>query len=183
GWPGFGREPADEQGGCNVEGQVGHDPRRRAPEMRARVERDRIACLDVELTRITRRELTERRERALVALDRDDMRLLLKKRAGEPAGAGADLDHGHAGERTRGARDAAGEVEIEQKILAERFLGGKAVPSDHLAQRRQIIGRAHAGSAKVCVSARSASLAASFSAAIRLVGSARPLPAMSKAVP
>ena len=108
---------------------------------------------------------------------------LREQRAREAARAGADLDDGHAVERAGRARDAAGEVEIEQEILAERFFGGKTVPPDHLPQRRQIIDRAHAGSASGGVSAWAASRAASRSAAIRLDGSARPVPAMSKAVP
>ncbi len=40
----------------------------------------------------------------------------------EPARPGTDLDHGDAVERAGGACDAAGEVEVEQEVLAERLL-------------------------------------------------------------
>ncbi len=56
---------------------------------------------------IVRGDLAERRDRALVALDRDDARALREQRAREPAGTGPDLDHGHAVERAGRARDAA----------------------------------------------------------------------------
>ena len=136
-----------------------------------------------------RRDFAERRERPLVALHRDDTaRAFGEQRPREPAGAGPDLDHGDAFERARGAGDAAGEIEVEQKVLAERFLRGKLVPPDHVAQRRQAVGRgcAHASAAagfRCLRASAAASRAASFSAAIRLDGSARPVPAMSKAVP
>ena len=55
-------------------------------------------------------------------LDGDDMRgAEREQRAGQPAGPGADLDDGCVLQLARGARDAAGEVEVEQEILAERL--------------------------------------------------------------
>ena len=72
-----------------------------------------------------RGDLGERRDRALVALDRDDAGGAFgEQRARQPARARADLDHRDAVERSGGARDAAGQVEIEQEILAERLAGG-----------------------------------------------------------
>ena len=79
-------------------------------------------------------------------------------------------------QRARGARDPRGEVEVEQEILSERFAGRQGVLANDLAERRKVVDRAHAGCA-------AAMRAASRSAAIRLDGLARPLPAMSKAVP
>ena len=102
--------------------------------------------------------------------------------ARQPARPGPDLDHRHAVERTGGARDAGGEVEIEQEILAERLARREVVAADHLAQRRQVVERGHQPTA-ARIAAGAVSRDASFSAATRLVGSARPLPAMSKAVP
>ena len=49
-----------------------------------------------------------------------------QQRTGQPAGARADLDDGHAVERPGGAGDARRQVEIEQEILAERLLGRRA---------------------------------------------------------
>ena len=88
----------------------------------ARVECERVAGDDVQPAGIVRRDLLERGDGALVALDRDHPRRALgEQRAGQAAGAGTDLDHGDAVERAGGARDAAGEIEIEQEILAERL--------------------------------------------------------------
>ena len=72
-----------------------------------------------------RGDLVERGDGALVALDGDDAarRLRASSARVKPARAGADLDHGGALERAGGARDARGQIEIEQEILAERFLG------------------------------------------------------------
>ena len=76
---------------------------------------------------IVRGDLGQRRDRALVALDRDHVRGAFgEQRARQPAGSGADLEHRDAFERAGGARDAAGEIEIEQEILAERLAGGEA---------------------------------------------------------
>src|SRR5262249_49788948 len=134
--------------------------------------------------RIPLGDLVERRDRAVVALDRDHpARVRCEERAGEPARPGTDLDHVYTGERTRRAGDASGEVEIEKKILAKRLLGSETVSAYHLAERWKTINGAHARSATGREWDRDESLAASWRAAIRLVGSARPVPAMSKAVP
>ena len=98
-----------------------------------------------------------------------------KQRAREPAGTGADFHDGRSFQRAGGARDPRGEVEVEQKILAERFARRQGVFADDVAQRRQIVDRAQDIAA--------AMRAASCNAAIRLDGLARPVPAMSKAVP
>src|SRR5690606_5025146 len=76
------------------------------------------------------------------------------------------------------AGDAAGQVQVEQKVLAERLAGGEAVPGDDLAQGRQRVeaGPAHPGDLP-------ARRAARRSASIRLRGLAVPLPASGSAVP
>ena len=90
-----------------------------------------------------------------------------------PPGPGPISTTTIAFERAGGARDAAGQIEVEEKILAERLLGLRAVRGDDFAQRRQAVrGEAHG-----------ARRAASRNASIRLVGLASPLPAMSNAVP
>ena len=89
------------------------------------------------------RDFAECCDGAVVALDRDHLaRAFGEQRAGEAAGSGPDLDHGDAVERARGAGDPAGEVEVEQEVLAERALGGERMAGDHLTQRRQVIGLA-----------------------------------------
>ena len=124
-------------------------------------------------------DLLQSRKASLVALDGDDLlRALRQQRAGEAAGAGADLHHHYALQRPGGARDAAGQIEIEQEILAERLARIEPERGDDLAQRRQaVLGERSGGGA------HAVSRAASRAAAIRLDGWARPCPAMSKAVP
>ena len=107
--------------------------------------RQRVGGDDVEAARVALGDLRERGDGALVALDGDDAPGAVgEQRAREPAGAGTDLDHGHAVERAGGAGDAGGEIEIEQEVLAERFSRAQIVPFDHLSQRREVVDRAHA---------------------------------------
>src|SRR5262249_46727820 len=120
-------------------------------------------------------ELVQRRNASRVAFDRNHALCSQRQqRAGEAARSGPDLHDRDAFEWSRGPRDAAGEVEVEEKILSERSTGGQTVTADYLAQRREVVDLAHAASAR---------RAASRSAATRLDGFARPLPAMSNAVP
>src|SRR5262249_61014167 len=80
---------------------------------------------DLEPAGVTFRDLGKRAERALVALDGDlPAGADGDERAREAARSGPDLDHVHAVERPGRARDAGGQVEVEQEVLAERFLGG-----------------------------------------------------------
>ena len=85
-------------------------------------------------------------------------------------------------ERAGGARDAAGQVEVEQEVLAERFLGGEAVPA---------ITSRSGGRSSICAIMRAARAPAALAGEPRRQlqrrdqarGSAVPVPAMSKAVP
>ena len=84
-------------------------------------------------------------------------------------------------ERSRSAGDPAGQIEIEEKILAEAPACNDAVPSDHLAQRRQ--GGRKWIALQLPPERLAAISAASRSAAIRLSGRAVPRPAIASAVP
>src|SRR5262245_2959536 len=124
----------------------------------------------------------ECRDGAAVAFNRDDMRSTFgDKRARQTAGAGPNFKNGDAVEWSGGARDATGQIEVEQEILTERFFGRKIMAPDDLAQRRKA-GFAHFAAARAGCSCAE-SLAARLIAAIRLDGSARPVPAISNAVP
>ncbi len=90
-----------------------------------------------------------------------------------PAGTGADFEDGRLVQRSGGAGDPAGQVEIEQEVLAERFFRREIVFGDHFAQR---------GEGVVHLLAR-AIRPASSTASVRLVALARPVPASAKAVP
>ena len=109
----------------------------------------------------------------------ETMRDLLRRAAAahKAARARADFDHGSVFQRTGGAGDAARQVEVEQEVLAERFLGHEPMGANDLAQGRQVVDLAHGWPALA------PRRAASLIAAIRLSGRAMPFPAMSKAVP
>src|SRR5262249_35200263 len=96
--------------------------------------------------------------------------------AREPAGTGTDFHDGGALQRPGGARDPRGQIEIEQEVLAERFACRQRMLANDFAERRKIVDSAHARPAVAIRSARR-------SAATRLAGLARPVPAMSNAVP
>ena len=133
-------QPGDQQRRGYVVGQVGDDRDPRA-EASGR-DRARVALDHPEPAGMGGGELGERRRAAPVALDRDDARgRRFEERAGEAAGAGADFHHRRAGERLRAADDPAGQVEVEQEMLAESLPGAEPVPGDHLAERREAVSQ------------------------------------------
>ena len=173
--PRLDREPADQQRGRDVVGQVGDDFRLGAAEQRPRIESLRVGVDDIQPSRITSRNRLKRGQRACVVFDGDDTpRAQRQQRPRQPAGARPDLDNGRILKRTCGARDPRGQVEVQQEVLAQRFAGRERVLANDLAQRWKVVDRAHDAQAM---------RAASRNAAIRLAGLARPLPAISKAVP
>ena len=153
-------------------------------EARARIERERVRRDDVEAPGIVLGDLLQRRNGALIALDGDHASgAECQQCARQAARPRTDFQHRHAGERTRRAPDARGQVEVEKEILSERFSGDEIMPANDVAQRRQAVRRSgHDAGSRAWLSAL-ASRAASRSAATRLVASAAPVPAMSKAVP
>ena len=72
GRPRLERQPGDQQRGRDVVGQVGDDADRAAVEIGRRIDLQRVAGDDIEPAGIMRRDLLQRRDGALVALDRDD---------------------------------------------------------------------------------------------------------------
>ena len=99
-------------------------------------------------------DLAQRRQAALVALDGDHaLGTMGQKRAGQPAGTGADLD-GRAGAELAGRpRDAAGQVEIEQEMLPQGTAGIEAVARDHLAQGREPVAGAQSAALRMSMTA------------------------------
>ena len=146
-----------------------------------RRERERVAGDDLQATGIGSRDFPKRLDAAFVALDRDHALCSVRKqRSRETARTRSHFDDGNALERSRRARDPAGEIEIEQEVLAERLARRQAVPADHLAQRREFVDLAHFA---VAGTFACASRCARLSAASRLDGFALPVPARSNAVP
>src|SRR5205807_5122947 len=156
-------------------------------QMGAGVVCQRIGGNDLEPMRIMRGDLRQCGDRALIALDGNDARCAERqKRARQTAGPGPDFEYCNSFERSRRARDARGKVEVEQEVLAERFTRAQPVPTNNIAQWRQFIGGVrHDAFVEIGASivAPAASRAASRKAAIRLAGSAVPVPAISNAVP
>src|SRR6478735_7507719 len=132
---------------------------------------------DLETAGIARGNILQGRDRALVMLDGDDASGAEREQgARQPARTRTDLDDGGVLERSRRTRDARGEIEVEEEVLAERFARRQSVLANDLAKRREVVDRAHRVFA-------AAIRLASLNAAIRLAGLALPVPAMSKAVP
>src|SRR5579863_3817339 len=137
----------------------------------------RVGADDLKPARISCRNLLKGRKGAMVTLYRDHVACAQREqRARQSAGAGANLDDCRVFQGTRRARDSCRQVEVQKKILAERFARRHGVPANNFAKRREIVDCTHAGWA-------AAIRAASRRAAIRLDGFALPVPAMSKAVP
>ena len=155
----------------------------RRHDLRAKKSLGQNFLLDLNLTaRIARAagDLRKRREAAAVALDRDDaLGAGRQDRSGQSARAWPDLEHAHSFERAGGPRHPACQVEVEEKVLSERFPWQEPMRAHHLPQRRQLVDLAHRRDR----AAPAASRAAKHNAAIRLSGRAMPLPAMSNAVP
>ena len=127
-------------------------------------------------------EVAESRETAPIALDRDDPVCTgAEQRPRQAARAGADLDDGRVIERSGGAGNPAGQIKVEQEILAKPLACGDPVTSDDLAQRRQ--RRVRGAASQPAAPRLVASSAASRSAAIRLSARALPCPAIVNAVP
>src|ERR1700730_4521341 len=82
-------------------------------------------CRDYfESARISLCNLVKGRKCTFAALDGNHSpRPLREQCTGKPAGSRADLHHVDVLERPRCPRNAGNEVEVEQKILAKRFLG------------------------------------------------------------
>ena len=82
--------------------------------------------------------LAERGETARIALDRDDEPGAFRQQgAGQPARSRTDLDHARMIEPPGGARNAPGQVQVEDEILAQALARRDAVARDDIAQRRQ----------------------------------------------
>ena len=174
-------EPAEEERSGDVVGQISNNLARRIRQL-GRVEPERVCGDQLETSGIGGSEVAESRETAPIALDRNDPACTGgKQRPGQAAGAGADLDDGRVIERSGGAGNPAGQIEVEQEILAEPLACGDPMPGDDLAQRRQ---RRVRGAASQPAAPRLAAIsAASRSAAIRLSARALPWPAIANAVP
>ena len=180
------RQPAQEERRRDVIGKIGDDLARRRRQSR-RIEGQRIAFDKGEPPGKGSGQLGERRQAAVVALDRDDMRGAFEQQgAGEAAGAGPNLDDCDTVERTRRPRDPPRQVEIEEKILPECPMRRQAVAADHLAEGRQRglrLDHRRSQPAALAPRRRSAIAPARSRAAMRLAGLAVPRPAMSQAVP
>ncbi len=102
--------------------------------MRIRIKIKRVALDHFEPARIARRDFAKRRYGALVAFDGDDPASATREQGPrQPAGTRADFDYGHALKRLGGPSDARRQIEIKQKILAERFFCDEIMAPDNLA--------------------------------------------------
>ena len=169
-------QPLDEQGGADIVGQVGDHVRAPAIGQGGLVDLQSVRLDHLKAAGRRLGEFAQQRQEAAVLLDRNQPAgVAFQERPGQAAGPRTHLDHCVALEGPGQARDLAGDVQVQQEVLAEALLGEQAVGGQALAQGRQIV-EAHAAR-------REASSAAVRMAAIRLSGRAIPRPAMSKPVP
>jgi hypothetical protein len=113
----------DEELGCYVIGQVRANACGPVPAHEScNIDGERVALNNLEPFRIVRGDLEKRRKAARIALNRNNFsRTFGKEGPRETAGTWANLDDCRMGKWRGGACDAPGEIEIEQKILAQGF--------------------------------------------------------------
>src|SRR5689334_11122898 len=131
------------------------------------IDLQRIAGMNLEPPRISDCYVVERRQASVIAFNRNDLfRSFHQQRACQAAGAWADLDDGAFGDIACGARDLACQIEVEKKILPERFFRRQSVALDHIAERRKAVRSRHGSHDTFARARRALMSAASFSAAM-----------------
>ena len=173
--PGLGLEPAQEQRGPDIVGQVGDD-------MRATADARRLVDFSASPSTTRSRSPNSSRARPGPGCSAGRARprrprLRLEQGAGQAAGAGADLINPLAVQRAGNRGDPREQLPVEDEILAERLARAEPVPGDDVAQRLGARGSRGVGARAIAHSA-----AMRIAAAIGR-GSARSWPAMSNAVP
>ncbi len=144
----FGRgQPADQQFGADVIGQVRGDADRRC-QKRQRVDLQRVAVQHRQPPRIGPGDLGQSGQGTSILFDGQDMtRALGQQSARQAAGAGADFQHIALADVPRLTGDLRGQIQIQKEVLAQLLPGPQIVARDHLPQGRQIVDAAHAGAA------------------------------------
>ena len=126
--PGLGRQPFHQQRAADVVGQVGgdaHRPGRRSVRANSAASSSASASAGTMSRRPgkARGDLFQRGDAAVVALHRDHAAAPSVSSARvKPAGARPHFIERRVFERARRARDAPRQVEVEQEVLAQRFL-------------------------------------------------------------
>ena len=131
-------EPVDEQGGGDVIGEVGDDPDGKAGRVLGHegglVHLHGVGANDDEPTFGDVDERPQQFDEAGIALHRHDLGdAFVQQRARQAAGAGPDLQHGRTLQRAGQAGDLAGEVQVEQEMLAEALVRRETVRGQALA--------------------------------------------------
>ena len=147
--PGLAAEPAQQQRGADIVGQVGDDMGAFA-DRRDFVDLERVFLDQRELAGKVAVELGQCGQAAPVALDRDDLRAGVEQGAGQAAGAGADFVDGGAVERAGEGGDPGEQLPVEDEILAQRLARLQPVAGDDVAQW---LGARHRHSGRRCIAA------------------------------
>ena len=141
--PGGRRQPADQQFGADIVGQVGHHLDRRHQQA-GRIQRQRIGRDHLQPSGIRRRHFGQGCDTARVLLDRQHPpRPFGQQAPRQPARPRPDLKHIAPRQIARRPRNSGGQVQIQQKVLPQPLLRHQIMRRDHRAQRRQAINRAH----------------------------------------
>jgi hypothetical protein len=135
-WPG---QPFDQQGRADIVGQVGHHMGRSLDQFS--LAHLQGVCLDHGQPSGSVVQLGQKRQEARILLDQHHpARIALQQGARQSSGTGADLDHGPTLERPRQPDDLPGDVQIQQKMLAEALLRQQAVGVEGFAKGGEVGG-------------------------------------------
>ncbi|MCY1172551.1 hypothetical protein D9M73_126870 [compost metagenome] len=106
---------------------------RLALEQRRSVDFQGVALDHAQLARKRLAQFSERRDTAMVALDRGDACARRQQGAGQAAGAGANLQHLGVVQVAGNARDPRQQLRVEQEVLPQRLARIQAITRDDVA--------------------------------------------------
>ena len=172
----LGFEPFDQEQRADIIGQVGeNDPIALCQDL-GFPHLQRVGLDDVHLAGIGGAYFVQGAEETRILLDDGEMfDAVFENAPGQTARTGADLDGLGVAHITGQAGDLAGQVEIEQEVLAKAFLGAEIMRGNNLAQGREPVFAHDARCPAISPAVRIA--------ATRLSGRAVMEAAISKAVP
>jgi hypothetical protein len=130
-------QPANEQGGRDIVGEIGNNAPRRRAEAR-HIDLQCIGLMHSQAAGGRLLQIVQRGDRPPVDFDCDESRRAFEQKgARETTRTGSDLDHRALVEWARRAGDPSRQVEVEEEVLAQPLAGVQSMSGDGLTQRRQ----------------------------------------------
>ena len=130
-------QPFDQQGGADVVGQVRHQMGRTGDQI-GLLHLQRIGLDDSQAAGAVVQFGQQGNEARILFHQDHGAGVGFQQGARQAAWAGADLDHRAALERTGQTHDLAGDVQVQQEMLAKALLGRKAVSVEGFAERGKV---------------------------------------------